>query len=108
MPEKKEAETEVPNESMKQDIPKIKEEKRDIEPEEVLINDISNSIYHINSEHLQNAVYNPQKLLSLFDDLMKNFRLYIPKFISSGPALISSRFSSEYNVISFITLACKK
>jgi hypothetical protein len=95
---------------MKQDVPIIKEEKKEIinEIEEVFIPDTSNSVHFINSDNLQNAVYNPQKLLSLFDDLMKNFRLYIPKFISTGPVMVTTKFSSEYNVKASLYLAFQK
>ena len=100
VPEKREAETEIPNDILKQDNGEKEKLKEIIIPQkdQCEIIDLTNSIHYVNSENLQNIVYTPQKLLSLFDDLMRNFRLYIPNYISSGPTLISSKYSSDYIV----------
>ena len=112
MPERKD-ETEDTNENNKSELILNKEPEKEKLKENIIIEnnesseiiDLTNSIHYINSENIQNIIYTPQKLLSIFDDLMKNFRLYIPNFISSGPQLVSSRYATEYYVYYYFKLA---
>ena len=54
----------------------------------------SDTIYHIHTKPLQDLIYTPQKFLSLCDDIMTYFRIYIPKVISCGPKFVLSKSSS--------------
>jgi hypothetical protein len=54
------------------------------------------TIHFLNTDTISHLMYTPQKVLSLFDDLMSNFRIHIPNMISSGPQLISSAFKTDH------------
>ena len=58
----------------------------------------SDTIYHIHSKHLQNLMFSPQKYLSLCDEIMTYFRIYIPKVISAGPRFIPSKINTSLSI----------
>ena len=55
----------------------------------------SDTIYYIHTTPLQTLNFTPQKMLSLCDEIMKYFKIYIPKVISGGPKLILSKYSTS-------------
>ena len=56
----------------------------------------SDTIYYIHTTPLQTLNFTPQKMLSLCDEIIKYFKIYIPKVISGGPKLVLSKYSPSY------------
>ena len=85
---------------------KIKEEKKEKRPTKHIlqINDTftlnpnlnsKDTIYHLHTSPLQALNFTPQKMLSLCNEIMTYFKIYIPKVISGGPKLILSKYSTS-------------
>ena len=85
---------------------KNKEEKKKIKPSKHIlqINDTfklnsnlnaKDTIYHLHTSPLQTLNFTPQKMLSLCNEIMTYFKIYIPKVISGGPKLILSKYSTS-------------
>jgi E1A-binding protein p400 len=55
----------------------------------------SDTIYYIHTTPLQTLNFTPQKMLSLCDEIIKYFKIYIPKVISGGPKLVLSKYSTS-------------
>ena len=55
----------------------------------------NDTIYYIHTKPLHDLMYTPQKFLSLCDEIMYYFRIYIPKVISCGPKYVLSKVSSS-------------
>ncbi len=53
------------------------------------------SIRHVNTDTIHDMIFNPQKMISICDELMTRYKFFIPKFVSNGPQLVPSIISSE-------------
>jgi len=58
-------------------------------------NSCTESIKYVYSDSINEMIFNPQKMITICEELMTRYKFFIPKFLSNGPQLISSKISSE-------------